>query len=220
MFDEPVLLLALDLAGTFAFALNGALTAVRATRLDIVGVVALGMITALGGGIIRDVLIDSLPPATFSDWRYLTVAAAGGLVAFAFGRPLQKRHHLVTAITVLDAAGLSLFAVTGASKALDHGLGIGQAAILGAITGIGGGTIRDVLTRRVPTVLRSGLYAIPALTGAALTVAAISTDLYGLAAALTAAAVCFLIRMLGVRYNLNAPMPPGTRADDGDHPES
>src|SRR3569833_4138656 len=74
----PPLLLALDLTGTFAFAVNGALTAVRGARLDIVGVVALGMLTALGGGIIRAVLIDRLPPATFSDWRYLAVGGGGG----------------------------------------------------------------------------------------------------------------------------------------------
>src|SRR5918911_3095643 len=99
-FQAP-LLLALDLAGTFAFAVNGALTALRVTRLDIVGVVTLGMITALGGGIIRDVLLDSLPPATFSDWRYLAVAAAGGLIAFVSGRGLDR---LNTPINVLDAA--------------------------------------------------------------------------------------------------------------------
>jgi uncharacterized membrane protein YeiH len=75
MSQEAPLLLALDLTGTFVFGLNVALTAVHAARLDIVGVVTLGMTTALGGGIIRDVLIDSLPPATFSDWRYLAVAA-------------------------------------------------------------------------------------------------------------------------------------------------
>lgn len=206
--NEPALLLALDLTGTFAFALNGALTAVRVTRLDIVGVVALGMITALGGGIIRDVLINSLPPATFSDWRYLAVAAGGGLVAFAFGWRLQRRRRLVAAITALDAAGLSLFAVTGASKALDFGLGAGQAVILGAVTGVGGGTIRDVLIQQIPSVLSSGLYAIPALIGAAITVATSRAGIYGAPAALGATAACFLIRILGVRYNLNAPMPP------------
>src|SRR3954454_21310912 len=125
-------LLGLDLLGTFAFALNGALTALRVARLDIVGVVTLGMITALGGGIIRDVLLGALPPATFSDWRYLAVAAAGGLIAFTFGRHLHRLNRL---ITVLDAAGLSLFAVTGAGKALGLGLGPAQAVILGAITG-------------------------------------------------------------------------------------
>src|SRR6185503_21148585 len=101
-------LLALDLAGTLAFALNGALTALRVARLDIVGVITLGMITALGGGIIRDVLLD-VPPATFNDWRYLAVAAAGGLIAFALG---QRLDRLAGPITVLDAVGLSLFAVT------------------------------------------------------------------------------------------------------------
>src|SRR3954464_10729037 len=93
----PVLL-ALDLLGTFAFALNGALTALRVARLDIVGVVTLGMITALGGGIIRDVLLGALPPATFSDWRYLAVAAAGGLIAFTFGRHLPRLNRLITVL--------------------------------------------------------------------------------------------------------------------------
>lgn len=208
MATEMPLLLALDLTGTFAFALNGALTAIRAVRLDIVGVITLGMITALGGGIIRDVLIADLPPATFGDWRYLAVAASGGLVAFALGRRLDR---LVVPITVLDAVGLSLFAVTGAIKALEFGLGAGQAVILGVVTAVGGGTLRDVLIGQVPTVLRSGLYAIPALIGAAFVVATIRADVYGLPAALAAAAACFAVRMLGVHFRLDAPGLPGTR---------
>src|SRR3954454_23353572 len=102
MSAEPPLLLALDLTGTFAFALNGALTGLRVAPLDIVGVVTLGMITALGGGILRDILIDSLPPATFSDWRYLAVAATGSLVAFTLGRRLDR---WINPIQVLDAVG-------------------------------------------------------------------------------------------------------------------
>jgi len=203
--DLP-LLLTLDLVGTFAFALNGALTALRIVRLDIVGVVPLGMITALGGGIIRDIVIGYLPPATFSDWRYLAVAAGGSLIAFGFGHRLD-RHS--ASITVLDAAGLSLFAVAGASKALALGLGPVQASILGAITGVGGGTVRDVLIQRIPTVLRSELYAIPALIAATLTVAAIRLDVYGVPAAVAAALACFGVRMLGVRMGLNAPGPRG-----------
>jgi uncharacterized membrane protein YeiH len=209
--EAPAVLLALDLTGTFAFALNGALTALRVAHLDIVGVVTLGMITALGGGIIRDVLIGSLPPATFGDWRYLAVAAAGGLIAFVSGRRLER---LNTPITVLDAAGLSLFAVTGASKAIGFGVGPAQAVLLGAITGVGGGTLRDVLVRQIPSVLSSGLYAIPALIGAAVTVVGIRLGAGGLPAAVGAAALCFVIRMLGVHFDLNAPSPR-TRPEPG-----
>ena len=215
MSAEPPLLLALDLTGTFAFALNGALTALRVARLDIVGVVTLGMITALGGGILRDILIDSLPPATFDDWRYLAVAAGGGLVAFVAGRRLER---LNTPITILDAAGLSLFAVTGASKALGAGLGPAQAVILGAITAVGGGTLRDVLIRQIPSVLSSGLYAIPALVGATITVAFIRLGFYGIGTAIVAAGVCFAIRMIGVRFGINAPAPrtpPVPEEEDG-----
>jgi uncharacterized membrane protein YeiH len=212
MTTDPPLLVVLDLIGTFAFGLNGALTAVRATRLDIVGVVTLGVITAMGGGIIRDVLIGDVPPATFRDWRYLALAVGGGLVAFAMSQWLSR---LEMPINVLDAIGLSAFAVIGASKALAFGLGVGPAIVLGAVTGVGGGTIRDTLVGQVPVVLRSELYAIPALIAAAITVAAIRMDVYGLPAALAAAVVCFAIRMLGVRFGLNAPGPPGAPGERG-----
>lgn len=209
MTHEPLLLLVLDLTGTFAFALNGALTAMRTVRLDIVGVVTLGMITAIGGGIVRDVLIDSLPPATFRDWRYLAVAAGGSVLVFALGRWLRA---FMLPITVLDAVGLSLFAVTGASKALNSGVGVGAAIILGTITGVGGGTIRDVLIRQVPTVLTSGLYAIPAFVAAAITVGTERAGVYGTPAAVGAAIACFAIRMVGVRFGLNAPRAPAPGA--------
>ncbi len=212
MSTDSSLFLALDLAGTFAFALNGALTALRLAKLDVVGVVTLGMVTALGGGIVRDILLGSLPPATFNDWRYLAVAAIGSLVAFTFGRRLDR---VAGPILVMDAAGLSLFAVSGASKALEFGVGLGQAVILGAITGVGGGTIRDVLIRRVPVVLRSELYAVPALAGALVVAVTHRLDAYGVAAAVGGALLCFAIRMVGVRYRLNAPTPPGTDRDDG-----
>lgn len=200
---EPPLLLALDLAGTFAFALNGAITGLEAAKLDIVGMLTLGMVTALGGGILRDILIDALPPATFSTWYYLAVAAGGALIAFFLSRQLRRFTPL---ILLLDAAGLSLFCVTGATKSLDYGLSAGPAIILGAVTAVGGGTIRDILVRRVPTVLTSGLYAIPALVGATIAVTTVRTGVYGVPAALGAAAACFLIRYAGIRYNLNAPI--------------
>ena len=198
------LFLALDLLGVFAFALNGALTGIRLARLDVVGVVTLGMVTALGGGILRDIMLDSLPPATFSDWRYLSAAAAGSVVALIFGRGLER---LATPIVVMDAAGLSLFAVSGALKALDLGAGFGQAVILGAVTAVGGGTVRDLLIGRVPVVLRHELYAIPALLGALVLVGGERLGMDVGAAAIVGASLCFAVRMVGVRYGIDVPRP-------------
>src|SRR5919107_1280869 len=101
MAPDLSVLLVLDLLGTFAFALNGALTAVRAAHLDIVGVITLGLVTAVGGGVVRDILLGALPPASFSDWRYLVVAASGGLIAFWFSPWLSR---FASPIDVLDAA--------------------------------------------------------------------------------------------------------------------
>jgi uncharacterized membrane protein YeiH len=217
MHTEPPLLLALDLLGTFVFGLNGALTAVRAARLDVVGVVTLAMMTALGGGVIRDVLIGAIPPATFNDWRYFALAAGGGLIAFVLSRRLRR---LEKPILVLDAIGLSVFAVIGASKASEFGLGAAPAAALGVITAVGGGTIRDALVGQVPTVLRSELYAIPALVAAAvIVVAAFHWGVYGPPVAVAAAAVCFVIRMLGVRFGLNAPRARGAEQGLDESPD-
>lgn len=205
-----LLLLILDLLGTFAFALNGALIAIRNSQVDIVGVIALAMITALGGGILRDLMIGNVPPETFRDWRYLAVAAGGGLVAFGFSPHLARFGSF---IELFDAAGLSLFAVTGALTALDFGLGQGQAVILGAVTGVGGGTIRDVLVRKVPSVLAStgGLYAIPALVGATVFVVGHALGANLILISIVAAAICFSIRMVGVHLDLSAPTPRGTK---------
>ncbi len=201
--------LVLDLLGTFVFGLNGALTAMEAENLDLVGVVVLAVITALGGGIIRDVLIGSLPPAAFRDWRYLAVGAGAGIAAF-LARRLWVR--LQRSITVLDAAGLALFCVTGTTTAFAAHLGPFQSVVLGTVTGVGGGTLRDIVIRRVPTVLSSGLYAIPAACGASLTALALSLHFYSSALAVVAAALCFAIRMAGVRFNLNVPIShPGAR---------
>lgn len=202
MSANPTLQLALDLSGTFVFGLNGALTAMEAENLDIVGVVALAVITALGGGIIRDVLIGSLPPAAFQDWRYLAVGGGAGIVAF-IARRLWVR--LQRYITVFDAAGLALFCVTGTTTAFAAHLGPFQSAVLGTVTGVGGGTIRDVMIRRVTLVLSRDLYAIPAACGATLTAIALYLHFYSGALAVAAAAICFSIRMVGVRFDLNVP---------------
>lgn len=206
MLGPSPLWLTLDFLGTFAFALNGALTAVRAARLDIFGVIALGMFTGLGGGTIRDVLLDALPPATFVDWRYLAIAAAGGLIAFLLSRRLDR---LATAITLLDSLGLSTFAVLGAYKAIELGFGPVQSALVGTITAVGGGTIRDMMIGQIPTVLRSELYAIPAFFGATCVAVAAWLGYHGTLAAVGGALVCLVIRLLGVRFDLNAPRVPG-----------
>jgi len=180
-----MLLLVLNLAGTFAFGLSGGMAGVR-ERLDLFGVVVLAVVVGLAGGITRDLLIG-VPPATIRDWRYLAVAGGAGLVT-VLAHPLLSR--IGGPIDVLDAAGLALFCVTGASTALDHGLAAATAVILGAITGIGGGVLRDILVRQVPVVLREGLYAIPALIGAAIVVGAARAGAPGPAAAIIGAAVC------------------------------
>lgn len=201
--------LLIDLLGTFAFAVNGAFTATRAVHLDIVGVLVLGMMTAVGGGILRDVLIGAVPPIAFTHWYYLAVAGGGSLLAFFISRPSRL---LTVPILVLDAVGLSLFCVTGAQKALQYGLDPAAAIIVGAITAVGGGTIRDSMTGQVPSVLTSGLYAIPALIGAAIDVLIAPSTLLGIPVALIAAATCFLIRMVGIRYKLEAPKASGPPA--------
>lgn len=201
--------LIIDILGTFAFAVNGAFTATRTVRLDIVGVLVLGVITAIGGGIMRDVLIGAVPPSAFTHWYYLAVAGGGALIAFFISRPSRL---LTVPILVLDAIGLSLFCVTGAQKALEYGLDPAAAIVVGAIAAVGGGTIRDIMIRQVPSVLTSGLYAIPALVGAAIDVLVTPSTVLGIPVALVAATICFLIRMLGVRFKLEAPKTPAPPA--------
>jgi uncharacterized membrane protein YeiH len=201
---NPTLILVLNLAGTFVFGLSGGLAAVRA-KLDLFGVVVLAAVVGLAGGITRDVLIGT-PPATFRDWRYLAATAAAGLVCFFAGRALERAQR---SIMVFDALGLGLFCVTGATKALQFGLGPVQAILLGTITGIGGGMLRDLLLRQVPTVLREGLYAIPALLGATVLVVAQVAGSTNPLFPVLGVVVCVVVRLSGLRYGVNVPTPPG-----------
>jgi uncharacterized membrane protein YeiH len=203
---DPTLLLVLNLAGTFVFGLSGGLAGVQA-RLDAFGVVVLAVTVGLAGGITRDVLIG-IPPQTFRDWRYLAVAGGAGLVTF-LAAPMLER--LERPVLVFDAAGLALFCVTGASTALDYRVGAVAAVVLGAITGIGGGMLRDILLREVPTVLRTGLYAIPALVGASIVVVASESGTHNLVVPIVAAAICFVIRLVGLHFDLNVPRAPPAR---------
>jgi len=205
--EHPVAVLVfLDLLGIFVFAITGALVAVR-KELDVFAVLVLAGVTGLGGGFLRDVLIDALPPAALVDWRYLLVPVVAGLMTF-FLHPVLGRMERT--ITVLDAAGLSLFCVTGGLKALAFGLGPVPAALLGMVTGIGGGMMRDVLAGRVPLVFRGELYATPALVGAAIAVAGQEGGLRTAVVAIPAAVICFGWRMLAVRRGWNAPRAAGS----------
>jgi uncharacterized membrane protein YeiH len=207
---DPDLILALNLVGTFVFGISGGLAAVRA-RLDLFGVVVLSAVVGLAGGITRDLLIGT-PPATFRDWRYLAVVGGAGLVSYLATPALERVQR---SVLVFDALGLGLFCVTGATKALDFGLGPVQSVLLGAITGIGGGMLRDVLLREVPTVLRHDLYAIPALLGAAILVVAQKNGVGSPAYPAIGAAVCVALRLGALRFGVNIPVAPSERRRDG-----
>ena len=158
-------LLVLDLVGTFVFALSGAVAVVK-ERLDLFGVLVLSFAAGNAGGITRDLLIGAVPPGAISDWRYLAVSLLAGLVVF-FWYPISERlRNLSSLILIFDAAGLALFAVVGTQKALGYGLNPVMAPLLGMLSGIGGGMLRDVLVAQIPTVLRAELYAVAALAGA------------------------------------------------------
>jgi uncharacterized membrane protein YeiH len=197
-----LLLEALDFAGTFLFGMEGALAAI-AGHLDFFGAMVLSFCTALGGGIIRDLLIGAVPPGSVRDWRYGAIAFAGGGAAVFFYHLMQGITPLLLA--TLDAGGLALFAVAGAAKALQYGIHPFTAILMGTITGVGGGTVRDVLLARVPTVLRTDIYATAALLGAALFAAGIQGKLAPKWAAILGAAACFALRMTAVAHHWSLP---------------
>lgn len=197
------LLLTLDLAGTFVFALSGALTGVR-HRLDLFGVLVLAFAAGSAGGIVRDVLIGAAPPQAIGNWRYVAVSVLAGLLTF-WRYPAIAR--LQGPVLVLDAGGLALFAVSGATKALAFHQGPATAILLGMLTGIGGGMARDVLVRETPAVLRSDLYAVAALAGAAVVVAGDRLGLPSAGSAIAGAALCFGLRIAAVRRGWNLPYP-------------
>jgi uncharacterized membrane protein YeiH len=192
----------IDLAGTFVFALSGALAGVK-RRLDLFGVLVLSFAAATSGGIVRDLLIGAVPPAAVEDWRYLAASLLAGVMTFSFSRLIVRMWNPVL---LFDAAGLSFFAVVGASKALAHGLNPVMAVMLGMVTGIGGGIVRDMLLTEIPTVLRADLYAVAALAGAAVVVIGDTLALPTVPVTAAGLAVCFLLRVMGMRYGWRLPV--------------
>ncbi len=196
------LLLAIDLVGTALFAAEGASVAAQA-RLDLLGMLVLAFVTALGGGIVRDLLIGDVPPGAIRNWHYATVALAAGSMVFLLHTFIPGMNHWL--VTTLDAAGLSFFAISGATKALDFKLNPLLATMMGGITGVGGGTIRDLLIGQVPKVLRADIYAAAALFGAAITVLCLRYKVSPVIASSTGIAGCFALRMLAVYHHWNLP---------------
>ena len=200
--NSDVLLSVFDLVGTLVFALEGAMAAIRGD-LDILGVLVLAFVTAVGGGILRDLLIGAVPPAAIRDWRYIAIAivgATGAAVLFYWERTFPDEVLLT-----LDAAGLSLFAVAGAEKALNYQMHPLLAVVMGGITGVGGGTVRDLLLAKVPGVLHKDVYASAALLGGSVMVLALKAKAPRAVAMLGGFGACFLLRMVSVMQHWNLP---------------
>jgi uncharacterized membrane protein YeiH len=194
--------LVLDLLGTFVFALSGGAAGVR-QRLDLFGVFVLSFVAGNLGGVIRDLLIAASPPAAIQDWRYAAASVLAGVTAF-FWYPVIRKMH--SHILILDAAGLALFAVSGTQKALDFGMNPFTAPLLGMLTGIGGGIVRDLLIGEVPSVLRSDLYAVAALAGALVVMAGHLLGFQPTLTAIAGALLCFGLRFLAIRRGWSLPV--------------
>jgi uncharacterized membrane protein YeiH len=191
-----------DLAGTFVFAVEGAMAGVEAS-LDLFGVLVLSFVTALGGGIVRDLLIGAAPPAAIRDWRYATTAFSGGTLAFLLYQVVSRVPHPV--LTGLDAFGLALFAVAGTAKALDYHLNPLSVALMGTITGAGGGVVRDIFLAQIPAVLQVEIYATAAMAGSLLMIAGVRMGRSRKWMMVLGASLTFLIRVVAVWQQWNLP---------------
>jgi uncharacterized membrane protein YeiH len=197
-----VLLLTFDLIGTFVFAISGAAAGVK-SRLDVFGVSVLAFVAGNAGGVTRDVLIGAVPPSALSNWRYVAVSLAAAGATFLWYPGVTRVQRIVL---LFDAAGLATFAVSGTQKAIAYGADPVAAALLGMLTGIGGGMMRDVLVREVPVVLRAEFYAVAALAGAAVVVAGHLLLWPPVPTTLAAASLCFFMRLIAIRRGWRLPV--------------
>jgi len=203
---EPTLERTLDLIGVFAFAISGGLLAVR-KGFELVGVISLALVTALGGGVLRDLLLGATPPTAFSDVLYLVVPLGAAALVFVGHWLISQRVN--RAVLIFDAAGLGLFCVTGAVKAFSFGTSAVGAVLIGVISAAGGGIIRDVLANEHPSIFHrdSTLYAIPAALGATAVVVSLRNDFYSGGVAIGVAIMVFLFRIAAMHFRWRAPMP-------------
>jgi len=199
-YDSGRVLLAADLAGTFLFGIEGADAAIRG-NLDLLGLMVLAFSTALAGGVVRDLMIGAVPPESIKNWRYAATAFSAAILTFFFYRMVEALPARL--LMVLDAGGLALFAVAGTEKA--YKIHPFMAALLGTITGVGGGTIRDLFLAHVPRVLQSDIYATAALAGAVVLIAARKIGASPMAAAFAGGGACFVLRVVAATLNWNLP---------------
>lgn len=193
----------IDLAGVVAFGLSGALLAIR-KQFDVVGIVVLAVTTALGGGVVRDLLIAAGPPRAMQDSWYLVIAVSTALVA-AVAHPVLTT--LARAVVVFDAVGLGLYCVVGAALGMDAGFSVASSVVLGGLSAVGGGIARDVLAQEVPIVFRadSALYAIPAVGGALLTAVAWHMELHGPVTVVATVVIVVAVRLGSLHFGWRAP---------------
>jgi uncharacterized membrane protein YeiH len=199
-----------DLVGTFTFAISGAVAA-RQRRLDLFGIAVVAYMVACGGGIVRDICIGAIPPAGLSNWRYLaTSLAAAAVTILAYPQVRRLRQPVL----FFDAIGLGLFAVSGAQKALVYGHNAELAILLGIVSAVGGGVMRDVVLSRVPAILEREIYASAALFGAAVQVGFSYAGWTDWWTPWFATLACVMVRLASMRYGWRLPVFQGRRATD------
>lgn len=194
---------AMDIIGTSAFAVSGAMAGVQ-KKMDIFGVVVLGIVTSIGGGTLRDCLLGNMPPFCFKNEFYLIVGVACSVTVFFFHKRISR---VAGFIAVFDAIGLGFFAAIGTSRSIEVGLGFFGSVIMGMITGAGGGIIRDVLSMEIPHIFRKEIYAVACITGSIaffiMSKSGINTGI----SMITCAVIVISARLLSMRFKLNLPKP-------------
>ena len=191
----------LDLTGTAAFAISGAIAGVRKDS-DIYGVIVLGCVTAVGGGTLRDILVGRIPPFIFQDYNYLTLSILASITVFFFHKFFEQRYDI---LLIMDALGLGVFTIIGLSIGLDYKIGYLGAIMMGVMTGTAGGMIRDVLLGEIPLVLQKTVYASACLAGGILFIILFKIGLDKNINLFISATTVFVIRMLAIKLNWNLP---------------
>jgi uncharacterized membrane protein YeiH len=191
----------LDLTGTAAFAASGAWVGVR-KHMDLFGVLVLGVVTAVGGGTLRDLLLGDIPPFSLKDETYIYIAIAVSLVVFANRNQFKAFEK---PLLYFDAIGLGTFVVIGTTKALDYQLGLLGAVLMGVMTGTAGGVMRDIMANQVPLILRREIYASACIAGGVLLASLEYFEVIRPVAALLAAGTVIVVRLLAIHYDWALP---------------